>query len=355
VRRRLLLCLGGGLLGLLCAEGALRWLGLPVRYQPRRTEGGDQVHGGLPDGTLIYRPNVVFSHIYDPAGDPRGYLGPQGRVTYHINQYGLRGPAVTMDKPPGTLRVLCLGDSITFGEGVHYQDTYPARLERLLSATRPERPVQVINGGVQAYGTRHALQMYEQLGRRFDPDVVILGFFLNDATDFYTTMDQFNAMTEGPSTSSLPQLWRTGALLTQVWYGWTVQRSYFQTTRDSFQSANWADCKQSLRRFQQLAQEDDSRFLVVVFPILWQLDAEYPFADLHALIATACEEAGCEHLDLLDTFRGLPAESLWAHPTDQHPNDDAHRRAAAAIARYLTNRANQAWPRAGEADRSAIP
>jgi hypothetical protein len=58
-------------------------------------------------------------------------------VTFAINQQGLRGPEVSQAKPPGTFRVLGLGDSFTFGTGVREQDTFLRRLEVDLDRSAP--------------------------------------------------------------------------------------------------------------------------------------------------------------------------------------------------------------------------
>jgi hypothetical protein len=42
--------------------------------------------------------------------------------------------------------------------------------------------------------------------------------------------------------------------------------------------------------------------------------------------------AGIAHHDLRAALSGRPAESLWVHPLDQHPNDVAHRLAAQSLA-----------------------
>ncbi len=78
-----------------------------------------------------------------------------------------------------------------------------------------------------------------------------------------------------------------------------------------------------------------SRRHVVVFPVLQDLDGAYPFEDIHKKIAAFCRDAGIEHVDLLDTYTGRDAASLWVHPTDQHPNEKAHRLAAERIAQHL--------------------
>jgi hypothetical protein len=44
----------------------------------------------------------------------------------------------------GELRILVLGDSITFGDYVDEDETYPAALERRLQAAMPARVVRLI-------------------------------------------------------------------------------------------------------------------------------------------------------------------------------------------------------------------
>ena len=62
------------------------------------------------------------------------------------NSIGLRGPELADPKPE--IRIACVGDSVTFGWGVSYEESYPARLERLL--IERGRSVEVLNAGVPA-------------------------------------------------------------------------------------------------------------------------------------------------------------------------------------------------------------
>ena len=43
-------------------------------------------------------------------------------------------------------------------------------------------------------------------------------------------------------------------------------------------------------------------------------------------------------LDLQETLRSEPAEELWVHPTDHHPNERAHALAAERVAAFLAER-----------------
>ena len=88
----------------LLLEVGVRVLGLvPPVYRDRQVEPrGYSPFGRSSTGLLTYKPNASWEFLYDPAGDPRGYLGPEGRVSFRINSLGLRGPERPLHKPAGT-------------------------------------------------------------------------------------------------------------------------------------------------------------------------------------------------------------------------------------------------------------
>lgn len=100
-----------------------------------------------------------------------------------INAKGLRGPEIAYDRTPGSLRVLFLGDSVTFGDGLANDDeTLPARIAGALSG-RIGRPVEAINAGVSGYSPWQEGKFLKREGFRYSPDLVVLTFVLNDVTE----------------------------------------------------------------------------------------------------------------------------------------------------------------------------
>lgn len=81
-----------------------------------------------------------------------------------------------------TTRVLCIGDSITWGWGVDDHETYPAQLAQELGRRHPEATYLVTNAGVPYYGTVDELALLEARVDRVEVDVVIVQF--NAANDF---------------------------------------------------------------------------------------------------------------------------------------------------------------------------
>ncbi|MFQ5766857.1 MAG: GDSL-type esterase/lipase family protein, partial [Acidobacteriota bacterium] len=78
----------------------------------------------------------------------------------------------------GTLRIIALGDSSTYG--VNTRNPWPLRLERLLAAETGSGRIQVLNLGVPGYTAFQGRRVLETRGARLDPDLVIIYFGWND-------------------------------------------------------------------------------------------------------------------------------------------------------------------------------
>jgi hypothetical protein len=100
-----------------------------------------------------------------------------------INALGFRDDRdYAIEKPAGTFRILVLGDSVTFGHGTRSDTTYPYLLEQRLREWKPDTEWQVWNLGVPGYATSQELAYLERVGARYEPDLVIVGFYQNDLT-----------------------------------------------------------------------------------------------------------------------------------------------------------------------------
>ena len=340
LNRKILLAWASVIVAFLIAELGVRVLDIgPKTLAPRRFEP----RGGVPFTSIdtmnillpVYQPRAVFSSIYDPAGDANGDLGPDGRVVYRINSLGLRGDAVVVKKPPNVFRVVCLGDSITFGEGVHEEQTYPELLQRILAKELPTMTVEVINAGVQAYGLRECVALFLARCRALEPDVVTLGLFLNDAMDFPETIRLNDEYTRGAKLSALSRFSRVIEIIERNRRSAALQDEYFTEIRRSFDSAKWKKESPLLSVMAETSRTDHFRFVPVLFPVFWDLDGDYPFEDVHERILRDGAANHVSIIDLLDSYRGIPAESLWVHITDHHPNATAQRIAAERIARAI--------------------
>jgi hypothetical protein len=94
---------------------------------------------------------------------------------------GWRGRREYRETKPTDYRVLFLGDSFTYGLGVNDDQTFAAPVEQDLHADHLS--VEVMNAGAPGKGTDYALKCFQTVGRKFPPDLTVLGFFCNDFQD----------------------------------------------------------------------------------------------------------------------------------------------------------------------------
>jgi hypothetical protein len=96
-------------------------------------------------------------------------------VPYHVrsNTQGLR-MTEDVDVSKQRQRILCIGDSNTFGYGVHTQDTYPALLARQFPQW------EVLNAGISGYTISDELGLFRERARYAAPDITVLQVTHND-------------------------------------------------------------------------------------------------------------------------------------------------------------------------------
>jgi lysophospholipase L1-like esterase len=138
-----------------------------VRPQVSHTEWLDGRSRAVPDNLL--------GHRYRP-GARAVQRTPEFTAEYNIDAAGRR--AGTSAGGKYGFRVLVLGDSFTFGDGVAAEEVWTAVMERTLRDRRVE--ILVFNAGVEGYNTRSEAHYLFELEPVLKPDVVVLGFVAND-------------------------------------------------------------------------------------------------------------------------------------------------------------------------------
>jgi hypothetical protein len=97
-----------------------------------------------------------------------------------MNSHGLRDREYDYEKPPGTVRILALGDSFTEAFQFDLERTWTKLLEERLNGRGDGRRYEVINAGRSGMATTHEWLFYSHEGKKYDPDLVLLLFIVND-------------------------------------------------------------------------------------------------------------------------------------------------------------------------------
>jgi lysophospholipase L1-like esterase len=99
-----------------------------------------------------------------------------------LNSQGFRDKEHPRRKSPSVFRILCIGDSWTFGANVDQEKAFPQRLEGLLKEEFPQADFEVFNLGVFAYTSHQGIELLRRMASEMAPDFVLIGFGMNDAS-----------------------------------------------------------------------------------------------------------------------------------------------------------------------------
>lgn len=119
-----------------------------------------------------------------PVAAPPNYVHRVDNVEFQYelraNDRGIRYRTIPPAKPPGTKRVIVLGDSMTEGTGVDDRDRWSDRLER--SFRERGVPVEFVNAAEAGRSVFNYGQKLFHIGFDYEPDGVVVGFFFNDVS-----------------------------------------------------------------------------------------------------------------------------------------------------------------------------
>jgi lysophospholipase L1-like esterase len=144
-------------------------------------------------GIRLFIPSYIYEH-YDPADDwqPDSSTGWVNRpdidrrfvtltgeeARFRTNQDGINSATAKREKKSGTIRIMIFGDSTTVGRGVPQDKTVNKDLESILRSRGID--VEVLNAGVQGYGTDQVFLRMQQLIPLYHPDIVFYCLCTND-------------------------------------------------------------------------------------------------------------------------------------------------------------------------------
>ena len=299
------------------------------------------------------------SYVHDPELLHR--LRPNQQAFIHsfpviTNSHGLRNEESSPKPRPGTVRILCLGDSLTFGNGVVFTETYPKQLEIMLNASGRGR-YEVINGGVSAYDTWQEVTYLREHGWGFAPDLVIIGFYSNDIVPRPKHLDLIRKEARSGDRDDVMKsradwaiYWLKRSrilLLLRERFTQLMNRihpspdvihklSLLRGTANDLVEAGWREIDASFDELRTLAKKHRFDLLVVFFPMEDQVLAQYPHASYPARAKEIAARYGIPTVDLLPAFARESSgfNSLFIE-WDGHPNARAYAIAAREIKSHL--------------------
>ena len=165
----------------------------------------------------------------------------------NVNSLGFRDREYSLDKPPGTYRVVVLGDSVTFGHSVPIEESFTEQLEARVNA----RGIEVLNLGLGGYDTINEAALLETTGTALDPDLVLVAYCVNDIRVWSPNFRHIEQLSE-PSVSGL----RIVNLVRNAFEGGLDGARDERTDRESDFEARYA------QRISTLEGDDELRLLM---------------------------------------------------------------------------------------------
>lgn len=264
------------------------------------------------------------------------------------NKKGLRdGPY----RPNAPVKILLLGDSVAWGEGVPELDKIFARLlEKELATRFPGTLAEVINAAVPGYSTFQEARYLALKGGDFQPDMVLLCFCLNDVTERYRTLAPYGGAARFMGIDT-----RTAA---RGLFGWLLEHSrafYALNTlvqglarsREDLRVARmaeenwppalvkaWEQTLAELDGVRSTAAEMEIPFFLAVAPYRFQAARPEEARRPQDLLRAWGEERGVPVIDLLPAFAGSSGrDELFLD--ENHFSPAGHRLAASELCRAL--------------------
>jgi lysophospholipase L1-like esterase len=253
------------------------------------------------------------------------------------NSHGFRTPEYTIARPADTFRVVVIGDSITWGQGVEPAETFASQLQdRLQDLARSGITAEVIATGVCGSRISDAYIRLRAHVEQLQPDVVVIQYFPNDP-EYLVSYRRRKPLAPLEEHSNLLRAVRIAVERDRFW---DLVELYTDPER-----IEWKIFSDVLAALAAWRQKTSTPVLFVAFPPFDQrrdggnMDGYRelePFRDLLRRPLDAITAHGFPVLDLLETYRTRAGRTfLCVSEQDGHPNALAHSLAADALYSFL--------------------
>lgn len=286
--------------------------------------------------SFIDRSPYVDSEVDGHYRHRAGFVGRWDATWCEIDERGFRGPGREVTGAEGEFRVACVGDSCTFGKGVLEADTWPRQLEGLLRERAPAS--LVFNLGINGGHGRVYLAHLEQHIAALRPDVVALGYNINDFLNSLRSADE-KVFKQHGARRLLPQWLRDGMGRFALYR--FARAAYYDLNQGEDLAASeaaaraaaavpvddavWQRERGDLTGIRDLAAKYGAPVVVFLFPYESQvLIDDYDRGPIERF-AAECSSLGLAFFDLAEEFRAAASEegappSLFLKGDRYHPN-----------------------------------
>ncbi|MCW5205795.1 hypothetical protein VU08_02525 [Desulfobulbus sp. F5] len=252
-----------------------------------------------------------------------------------------------------SLRIVVMGDSFTYGQGVYpYEKRYTEQMELLFKKEHPDLDVEFINVGICGMDLPDYNNKIVNFVTALHPDFVLYQWYVNDME---ITRDWLQLrIPQIISNNTAHRFFIENSVLYFI-----LQRGWSQIRAMSGQQLDYTEylvkrfsdpenkysiaAKKELDKLFETLDRKNIPHGIVLFPDFNTKKDKYRLAFLHEQVHKVCKEHHVDYLDLTETYSKYDdnIEKLWANIFDHHPSALAHRIAAEKIVDFFGNKWQQ--------------
>lgn len=232
--------------------------------------------------------------------------------------------------------IVGLGDSIMYGVSVSKDATYLEHARRIL-AQRSKRRIEILNLAVPGYNTVQENAVHKEVASRFEADLVLVHFWLNDAQQYVSDGDYVydtgvsSDDEQRPGAGSFTARLRDFLLTHSRLYDDVDAQVLRIQTHPRSSSDESADVARMCGALTAIDERAGRRLLVLSSP---PVDRPLPAGDnVPALLRECASPRGIEIVDVTEWLGGAGAEGVGLD--NCHFNAEGHRRVGEGLAAYL--------------------
>jgi len=293
---------------------------------------------------------ILLRQVYKPVeplqlGEIANWFSPETVYTPPLNAMGFREEDLNDEIfSDGWVRILFLGDSFTFGQGVAnganlFSDLIEKRLNKELGGK-----YHIYNAGRMGTEADEWIGYLKTLYSTYRPHYVFAIFSLRDGAPLCTSLrchkEVISRIKSKYAANLFYKYFYLGKFIGNKLISWEFTTWYNNRLITAYLGSEgktvvWQNQQQFLREMQTFCHQNSLELHLIIFPLLFRLDRNYPFHKVEGEIIRFAKQADMPVCSLTQGFIGQVDNTLWISANDQHPNEKGHRIAADTLYPYI--------------------
>ena len=250
---------------------------------------------------------------------------------------GVQDLEYSTTKEKGSYRILCYGDSQTYGLSwvKTMAETYPKQLQQKLREEFPHKRIEVMNMGVAGYTSYQGLIFLKNIGSHYDPDCVILAFGYHDGNTTYSRDKDVSS--ENPLLIKIRRIFYRSQIYLLIRKKILEHKAYKieDNGEPIFRRVPLDDFQDNIREFAELGKKNGFRTVLMILPQQYEQNVRHPqYADA---TRKAAKENNLLLIDCAQSVKGMPLDkqNIWFMEDRCHMTVEGHKKISEIMSEKL--------------------